>query len=108
MDYFVYLIYRLLTGFLAALPLPVVFCAGKFLGTAVYFLAGSYRRLVIRNLTIAFGGEKTEKEIPLFRSRPGVPGPEEIAKVILFLASDLASHVTGQDIWVNGGQDIHW
>ncbi len=52
--------------------------------------------------------EQTEKNIPLFRLREGVPGPEEIAKVILFLTSDLASHVTGQDIWVNGGQDIHW
>ena len=63
MDYFVYLIYRLLTGFLAALPLPVVFCAGKFLGLLGCFLAGSYRRLVIHNLTIAFGDEKTAKEI---------------------------------------------
>jgi 3-oxoacyl-[acyl-carrier protein] reductase len=52
--------------------------------------------------------ERTEKDIPLFRLREGIPGPEEIAKVILFLTSDLASHVTGQDIWVNGGQDIHW
>jgi 3-oxoacyl-[acyl-carrier protein] reductase len=52
--------------------------------------------------------ERTEKDIPLFRLREGIPGPDEIAKVILFLTSDLSSHVTGQDIWVNGGQDIHW
>jgi len=65
MDYFVYLIYRLLTGFVAALPLPVVFCAGKFFGGLVYFLAGAYRRLVIRNLDIAFGEEKSKKEIRL-------------------------------------------
>ena len=52
--------------------------------------------------------ENTEKNMPLWRSREGIPGPEQIAKVILFLTSDLASHVTGQDIWVNGGQDIHW
>jgi NAD(P)-dependent dehydrogenase (short-subunit alcohol dehydrogenase family) len=50
----------------------------------------------------------TEKNMPLWRSREGIPGPQEVAKVILFLASDLASHVTGQDIPVNGGQDIHW
>lgn len=29
--------------------------------------------------------------------------PEEVANVILFLASDLASFVTGSDYWVNGG-----
>ena len=52
--------------------------------------------------------EQTEKVIPLWRSREGIPGPDEVAKVILFLVSDLASHITGQDIWVNGGQDIHW
>jgi lipopolysaccharide heptosyltransferase II len=63
MDYFVYLIYRLLTGLVSALPLTVVFCAGKFLGTLVYFVAGKYRRLVVWNLTTAFGGEKPEREI---------------------------------------------
>lgn len=52
--------------------------------------------------------ESTERTMPLWRSREGIPGPEEVAKVILFLVSDLASHVTGQDIPVNGGQDIHW
>ena len=29
--------------------------------------------------------------------------PEEVARVILFLASDLASYVTGQELAVDGG-----
>ena len=39
------------------------------------------------------------KAIPLAR----FGGPEEIARVVLFLCSDLASYVTGQLIHVNGG-----
>ena len=32
---------------------------------------------------------------------------EEVAQVFLFLASDLASYVTGATIDVNGGMHIH-
>jgi len=40
-----------------------------------------------------------EASIPM--KRGGLP--EEVAKVALFLASDLASYVTGQELHVNGG-----
>jgi 3-oxoacyl-[acyl-carrier protein] reductase len=43
--------------------------------------------------------ERMLSEIPLGRFAE----PDEIAKVILFLASDLSSYVTGQTIHVNGG-----
>jgi len=48
-----------------------------------------------------------EREIPLWRSRSGLPMPEEIGKVAVFLASDLSSHVTGVDIPAAGGQYIN-
>ena len=63
MDYFIYLLYRFFTGSLERLPLKVVFYAGRLLGTPIYYLAGKYRRLVLANLTIAFVGEKTPRQI---------------------------------------------
>ncbi len=43
--------------------------------------------------------EKVESSIPLKR----IPPPEDIAGPILFLASDLARHITGEVVNVNGG-----
>lgn len=43
--------------------------------------------------------KKVQDSIPLGR----IPLPEDIAGAILFLASDLASHVTGEVLNVNGG-----
>jgi 3-oxoacyl-[acyl-carrier protein] reductase len=43
--------------------------------------------------------EKVESSIPLKR----IPPPEDVAGPILFLASDLARHITGEVININGG-----
>lgn len=43
--------------------------------------------------------EKVRRSIPLLR----IPPPEDIAGPILFLASDLARHITGEILNVNGG-----
>lgn len=50
--------------------------------------------------------QRTEDSIPLWKNRQGIPQADQVGKVILFLASDLASHVTGEEIRVNGGQFI--
>lgn len=42
--------------------------------------------------------EKIEK-----RAQLGLPGPDDLANVITFLASPLASHITGQAVSCNGG-----
>jgi lipopolysaccharide heptosyltransferase II len=60
MNYLAYCIYRTLAELIALLPLPVVFRLGQFLGWVAYHIVGKYRRLVTRNLGIAFGGEKGE------------------------------------------------
>jgi 3-oxoacyl-[acyl-carrier protein] reductase len=56
-------------------------------------------------------GRKTSDPDLYQRVLKGIPwgrfgSPEEIAKVALFLASDLASWVTGQTIVVDGGQSL--
>lgn len=43
--------------------------------------------------------KKIQKSIPLGR----IPPPEDVAGPILFLASDLAKHITGEVLNVNGG-----
>ena len=63
MDYLVYLLYRAFTLLIATLPLGVVFRLGQALGRVGYLLAVPYRRLAVRNLTIAYGGQKTLREI---------------------------------------------
>jgi NAD(P)-dependent dehydrogenase (short-subunit alcohol dehydrogenase family) len=40
------------------------------------------------------------------RARLGVPVPENVASVIAFLASPLASHITGQVVSANGGISV--
>ena len=63
MDRSVFWLYRLITGAICLLPLTAVFRIGWALGTFTFFVSGKYRRLVLHNLGIAFGREKTSAEL---------------------------------------------
>mgnify|MGYP005840586803 CR=1 FL=1 len=42
--------------------------------------------------------------IPLTHGKPGTA--EQVADLIFFLASDMSSHITGTEIWIDGGQSL--
>ena len=42
--------------------------------------------------------------IPLTGGAPGQP--EQVAELVLFLASDRASHITGTPVWIDGGESL--
>ena len=51
-----------------------------------------------------WGAQKIAKIVPLNRWQT----PEDMAEMVVFLASDRARNVTGQCINVDGGQVMHW
>jgi lipopolysaccharide heptosyltransferase II len=63
MEFLIYLLYRAFAGGIALLPLQTGFMLGRALGWIAYYLAVPYRRLVLRNLRIAFEGEKSAEEL---------------------------------------------
>ena len=46
--------------------------------------------------------EFPEGRIPLTDGRPGEP--EQVAELVRFLASPAASHITGTELWIDGGE----
>ncbi len=48
--------------------------------------------------------EFPEGVVPLTGGGPGKP--EQVAELVLFLASDASSHITGSEIWIDGGQSL--
>jgi len=43
-------------------------------------------------------------DIPLTDGKPG--SSEQVAQLVLFLASDASSHITGTETWIDGGQSL--
>jgi NAD(P)-dependent dehydrogenase (short-subunit alcohol dehydrogenase family) len=48
--------------------------------------------------------EFPEGKIPLTDGKPGTS--EQVAQVVLFLASDASSHITGTPIWIDGAESL--
>jgi NAD(P)-dependent dehydrogenase (short-subunit alcohol dehydrogenase family) len=48
--------------------------------------------------------EYPEGEIPLTGGEPGEA--EDTAQLVLFLASDASKHITGTEVWIDGGQSL--
>ena len=63
LDFSVYLLYRAGSAIASALPLPVLFVFGEFLGFCAWIFLGNYRHLAQRNIAIAFGREKSPREL---------------------------------------------
>lgn len=53
---------------------------------------------------IRFPVEFPEGQIPLTRGKPGKA--EQVGDLVTFLASDASSHITGTEIWIDGGQSL--
>jgi len=45
-----------------------------------------------------------EGEIPLTQGEPGTA--DQVADLILFLVSEASSHITGTEVWIDGGQSL--
>ena len=63
MDTLIYFFARGVIAFLQALPLLWVARLGRALGALAYWLDGRHRRVVLNNLTMCFGREKSPEEI---------------------------------------------
>src|SRR2546421_10785320 len=63
LEYSVYLIYRAGFGLIGLLPLRAAFALGNALGFCAWLVLGKYRRLGFHNIDIAFGAEKSAREM---------------------------------------------
>ena len=48
--------------------------------------------------------EFPEGKVPLTGGQPGTS--EQVAQLVLFLASDASSHITGTEVWIDGAQSL--
>jgi NAD(P)-dependent dehydrogenase (short-subunit alcohol dehydrogenase family) len=53
---------------------------------------------------IKFPVEYPKGPIPLGKGEPAMA--EQVAQLVLFLVSDAASHITGSEVWIDGGSSL--
>lgn len=58
-----------------------------------------------RNLESIRYDRHAEPQVPL---GTGPAEPEEVAKLVVFLASEESRHITGTPIWIDGGESVLW
>jgi lipopolysaccharide heptosyltransferase II len=63
LEFCVYILYRAGAALLAILPWPALFALGNAGGRCAWAVLGKYRRLARRNVSIAFGNEKSPLEL---------------------------------------------
>ena len=63
LDFSLYLLYRAGVALASALPIRILFALGSFMGLVAWLFLAQYRWLAQRNLEIAFGSEKTSREL---------------------------------------------
>jgi lipopolysaccharide heptosyltransferase II len=63
LDFVVYVLFRAGSAIAAALPLRFLFAVGQFLGWCAWLVSRKYRQLAERNVAIAFGDEKSPREL---------------------------------------------
>jgi heptosyltransferase II len=69
LDFSIYLLYRASSALVSALPLRALFIFGEGLGVCAWIFLRKYRRLALQNLAIAFGQEKSERELRVIARR---------------------------------------
>jgi NAD(P)-dependent dehydrogenase (short-subunit alcohol dehydrogenase family) len=42
--------------------------------------------------------------VPLTGGKPGQP--EQVTRLVLFLASDLSDHIAGSEMWIDGSESL--
>ena len=103
LDFSIYLLYRAGAAVVSILPLRWLFSIGEAAGLLAWLLLRHYRRLAQRNLTIAFGKEKSATDLRRLARRHfqrlganllcsvklGAMPLEEVAKVVAFENEDL-------------------